>query len=239
MIPYSTQDITDDDVKAVIETLKSDLITQGPKNIEFENLMKERCNVKFAFSTNSASSALHLACLSLNLSKNDLVWTTPISFAATTNCAIHCGAKIDFVDIDLVTYNISVSSLEEKLIEAKKNDCLPKIVIIVHLAGQPSDLKEIYNLSIKYNFKIIEDASHAVGSKYKSSIIGDCKYSDITVFSFHPVKIMTTAEGGMILTKNEELAKKACLHSAHVHIMYMHIHTYIFTLAHLYLHRKS
>ena len=208
MIPYSTQDITEDDVKAVVETLKSDLITQGPKNIEFENLMKERCNVKFAFSTNSASSALHLACLSLDLSKDDLVWTTPISFAATTNCAIHCGAKIDFVDIDLVTYNISVSSLEEKLIEAEKNGCLPKIVIIVHLAGQPGDLKEIYDLSIKYNFKIIEDASHAVGAKYKNSIIGDCKYSDITVFSFHPVKIMTTAEGGMILTKNEELAKK-------------------------------
>ncbi len=206
MIPYSTQDITKEDIEEIIKTLNSDLLTQGPKNIEFENLIKEKCKAKFSFSTNSASSALHLACLALNLTTGDIVWTSPISFVASANCAINCGATVDFVDIDPLTYNLSTNALEEKLIEAKKNNKIPKIVIPVHLAGQPCDMERIYQLSIKYGFKIIEDASHALGSKYKNSNIGSCLYSDITIFSFHPVKIITTGEGGMVLTKDKDLA---------------------------------
>ena len=208
MIPYSTQDITKEDIEEIIKTLNSDLLTQGPKNIEFENLIKEKCKAKFSFSTNSASSALHLACLALNLTTGDIVWTSPISFVASANCAINCGATVDFVDIDPLTYNLSTNALEEKLIEAKKNNKIPKIVIPVHLAGQPCDMERIYQLSIKYGFKIIEDASHALGSKYKNSNIGSCLYSDITIFSFHPVKIITTGEGGAIMTNNYTLYDK-------------------------------
>ncbi len=214
-IPYGKQDITKDDLETVIKALKSDFITQGPTVGEFEKAVKEKCSAKYAFATNSATSALHIACLALNLGKGDILWTTPNTFVASANCAIYCGASVDFVDIDPDSFNMCPNLLEEKLIEAKKNNSLPKIVIPVHFAGNPCDLKEIYELSRKYGFKIIEDASHAIGSSYKGSKIGSSKYSDITIFSFHPVKIITTGEGGMALTNDKNLARNLELFRTH------------------------
>ena len=208
MIPYGRQDISEDDIQAVVEVLKSDFITQGPLVPVFENAVADYCQAKYAIATNSATSSLHIACLSLGVSKGDLVWTTPISFVATANCALYCEAKIDFVDINAKSYNMSVISLEEKLLKAEKSGQLPKVVIPVHLAGQSCEMDKIYSLSKKYGFKIIEDASHAIGGKYKNKPIGGCQYSDITIFSFHPVKIITTGEGGMCLTNTPELASK-------------------------------
>ncbi len=204
-IPYGRQHINQDDINSVIEVLKSDFLTQGHIVGKFEQAVCEYCNVKFGVATNSATSALHIACLALNVSVVDYVWTSPITFVASANCAVYCGAKIDFVDIDPKTYNISVSKLEQKLINAKKNNCLPKVVIPVHFSGQPCDMEAIYQLSKEYGFKIIEDASHAIGAKYKGVPVGSCTYSDITVFSFHPVKIITTGEGGMAVTNNIQL----------------------------------
>lgn len=215
MIPYGRQDINEDDIQSVISVLKSDFLTQGPMVPKFEKRVTDYCGVAHAFAMNSATSALHVACKALELSEGDWLWTTPISFVASSNCALYCGAKVDFVDIDPGTFNLSVDRLKKKLIQAKATNKLPKVVIPVHLCGQPCDMEEIFALSKEYGFKIIEDASHAIGAKYKNSQIGDCQYSHITVFSFHPVKIITTAEGGMACTNDPELARKIELLRSH------------------------
>ena len=208
MIPYARQYISNKDINFVKKILKSEYLTSGPTTIKFEKKVAEYCNIKFAVATNSATSALHIACLSLGLKKNDYAWTSPISFVASSNCALYCGAKIDFIDIDPSTFNICIQALKKKLIVAKKKNKLPKILIPVHLGGLSCDMLEIRNLAKKFKFKIIEDASHAIGGRYRDKPIGSCKYSDITVFSFHPVKIITSAEGGMALTNYKELTNK-------------------------------
>jgi len=215
MIPYGKQDISQDDIDAVVKVLQSDWLTQGPKVPDFEQALANYCLAKHAVAVNSATSALHIACLALNVGKGDSVWTTPISFVASANCALYCGAKIDFVDINIATGNISIESLAKKLTDARKQNKLPKVVIPVHLAGQSCDMQAIKALAIEYNFKIIEDASHAVGGNYQNSKVGSCQYADITVFSFHPVKIITSAEGGMALTNNTEIANKLSLYRSH------------------------
>lgn len=215
MIPYGRQDISEDDIQAVVNVLRSDYLTQGPVVPAFEKSVVDYCGAQFAVAVNSATSALHIACLALGVGTGDVVWTTPITFVASANCALYCGAQIDFVDIDASTYNMSVAHLAEKLAYAEKISKLPKVVILVHLCGQPCNMVEIHALSQQYGFKIIEDASHAIGGRYQGSPIGNCEYSDITVFSFHPVKIITTAEGGMALTNSAELAKKMTLFRSH------------------------
>jgi len=215
MIPYGHQDIKQSDIDAVLEVLRSEYLTQGPVVPLFEKQVAQHVGSKFALAVNSATSALHIACLALELGPNDWLWTSPITFVASANCGLYCGAKVDFVDIDPHTYNLCPLALEDKLINAQKVGLLPKVLVAVHLCGQPSDMESIYNLSIKYGFKIIEDASHAIGGKYKDEFIGNCRYSDITVFSFHPVKIITTAEGGMALTNSDTLAKKMGLLRSH------------------------
>ena len=215
MIPYGRQDITQADINSVIKVLQSDFLTQGPQVPKFEKVVSQYCNVKYALATNSATSALHLACLSLGLNNNDWLWTTSITFVASANCGLYCGAKVDFVDVNPATYNLCPEALKKKLIKAKELGKLPKIVIPVHLCGQSCDMKSIYKLSKEYGFKIIEDASHAIGGKYLNEPIGNCKYSDITVFSFHPVKIITTGEGGMALTNNNKLFKRMSLLRSH------------------------
>ncbi len=216
MIPYGRQDLNQDDIDAVIKVLESDYLTQGPKIPEFERSIIDYCDVEFAVAVNSSTSALHIACLALGVSKGDLVWTSPISFVASANCALYCDASIDFVDIDPVTYNLSIEKLEYKLIKARAdNQQLPKVLIPVHLSGQSCDMERIYTLSKEYGFSIIEDAAHAIGGYYKDKPVGSCKYSDITVFSFHPVKIITTAEGGVATTNNLELDKKMRLYRSH------------------------
>lgn len=214
-IPYGRQEITQDDIDAVVDVLRSDFITQGPKIPQFEQCVAERCSASHAVAVNSATSALHLACLALDLGPGNWLWTTPVSFVASANCGLYCGAQVDFVDIDPRTYNLSPQALEEKLIEAEKLGKLPKVVVPVHLSGQPCDMEAIHALSGKYGFSIIEDASHAIGGKYKGEPVGNCKYSDISIFSFHPVKIITTAEGGMALTNNAALAEKMALLRSH------------------------
>ncbi|WP_352309723.1 UDP-4-amino-4,6-dideoxy-N-acetyl-beta-L-altrosamine transaminase [Psychrobacter sp. W2-37-MNA-CIBAN-0211] len=214
-IPYGRQNITEEDIDAVVNVLKSDYLTQGPKVPEFENAIKEHCNVEYALAMNSATSALHVACLALDVGKDDIVWTTPITFVASANCALYCGATVDFVDIDPKTYNLSIQALREKLQAAKIESKLPKVVIPVHLCGQPCDMESIYALSKEYGFSIIEDASHAIGGNYKNEPIGSCQYSDITIFSFHPVKIITTAEGGVATTNGKYLAQKMDLLRSH------------------------
>jgi UDP-4-amino-4,6-dideoxy-N-acetyl-beta-L-altrosamine transaminase len=212
MIPYGKQEITQQDIDAVVDVLKSDFLTQGPQVPLFEASIKKAVNADYALAVNSATSALHIACLALGVGIGDVVWTTPITFVASANCALYCGADIDFVDINSDTYNLCTDKLEQKLIHAKANDLLlPKVVIPVHLCGQPCEMDKIHKLSKEYGFAIIEDASHAIGGKYKSNPIGNCEYSDITIFSFHPVKIVTTAEGG-VATK---LAQKMDLFRSH------------------------
>ena len=215
MIPYGKQDINQADIDAVVEVLKSDFLTQGPKVPLFEDRVKAHCGAEYALAVNSATSALHIACLALGLGKGDMLWTTPITFVASANCALYCGAKVDFVDIDPDTYNLSPSILREKLIVAKKLGILPKVVVAVHLTGQSCDMEAIHALSQEYGFKIIEDASHAIGGRYKGKPIGNGQFSDITIFSFHPVKIITTAEGGMAVTNNAEYAAKMALYRSH------------------------
>lgn len=215
MIPYGRQDITQADVEAVVAVLRSDFLTQGPMVPRFEQAVATYCGVPHALAVNSATSALHIACLALGLGHGDWLWTSPITFVATANCALYCGAQVDFVDIDSLTYNLCPQALERKLIQAEREGRLPKIVIPVHLSGQPSDLAAIHRLSQKYGFRVIEDASHAIGGKYRGEPIGHCRYSDITVFSFHPVKIITTAEGGMALTRDDELARRMALLRSH------------------------
>ena len=208
MIPYGRQDIDQSDIDAVIKTLKSDFLTQGPKVPEFEKAVASICQSKHAIATSNATAALHIACLALGVTKGDTVWTSPVTFVASANSALYCNANIDFIDIDLATGNISLTALAEKLELAKKNNTLPKVITVVHLAGQSCQMKEIRELIQPYKINIIEDASHAVGAKYKGKPVGNCEHSDITIFSFHPVKIITTAEGGMALTNCSILAKK-------------------------------
>ena len=208
MIPYGRQEITDTDIAEVKKVLRSDFLTQGPIVPKFEKAMTNYCGASYAIAANSATSALHIACLALDLGPQDLLWTSPNTFVASANCGRYCGADIDFVDIDPNTYNMSVDALSEKLIRAKKLGKLPKVVVPVHFAGQPCDMIKIHELSKHYGFKTIEDASHAVGASYNEFKVGSCAYSDITVFSFHPVKIITTAEGGMALTNDKSIADK-------------------------------
>ena len=215
MIPYGKQDINQADIDAVVDVLGSDFITQGPKVGSFEKIVAKYCESDFAVAVNSATSALHISCLALGLKKNDWLWTSPNSFVASANCGIYCGAKVDFVDIDPISYNMSIDALEKKLFDAQKNNLLPKIIIPVHFAGQSCDMKRIYSLSREYNFKIIEDASHSIGSKYLDRYVGSCDYSDITIFSFHPVKIITTGEGGVATTNDKNLAEKLNLFRSH------------------------
>ncbi len=216
MIPYGKQEITQQDIDAVIDVLKSDFLTQGPQVPQFEESIKNAVNADYALAVNSATSALHIACLALGVGKGDVVWTTPITFVASANCALYCGADVDFVDIDPETYNLSPNLLEQKLLHAKQNNLpFPKVVIPVHLCGQPCEMNKIHALSDEFGFAIIEDASHAIGGRYKNRPIGDCEYSDITVFSFHPVKIVTTAEGGVATTNNRALAEKMSLFRSH------------------------
>lgn len=206
MIPYGRQDISEADIQAVVDVLRSDFITQGPAIPAFEQAVATYCGTKHAVAVNSATSALHIACLALGVGPGDLVWTSPITFVASANCALYCGATVDFVDIDPRTYNLSVACLTKKLEQAERAGKLPKVVIPVHLGGQPCEMANIHALSLRYGFKIIEDASHAIGGKYRGEPIGNCHYSDITVFSFHPVKIITTGEGGMALTNDSKVA---------------------------------
>lgn len=215
MIPYGRQDINQADIDAVVEVLHSDFLTQGPVVPAFEKAVFSYCGAQQAVSVNSATSALHIACLALGVGKGDVVWTTPITFVASANCALYCGATVDFVDIDPRTNNLSVDRLAEKLAQAEEIGNLPKVVIPVHLCGQPCDMVGIYALSLRYGFRIIEDASHAIGGRYRGEPIGNCRYSDITVFSFHPVKIITTGEGGMAVTNDAQLSKRMQLLRSH------------------------
>jgi UDP-4-amino-4,6-dideoxy-N-acetyl-beta-L-altrosamine transaminase len=215
MIRYGQQDITQADIDAVIGVLKSVNLTQGPNIPAFEQSVGQQTGAKHAVAVNSATSALHIACMALDLGPGDWLWTTPNTFVASANCALYCGAQVDFVDTDPRTYNLCPQKLEAKLIAAEKVGKLPKIVVPVHLTGQPSDMAAIHALGRKYGFKIIEDASHAIGGKYKGEPIGNGRYSDITVFSFHPVKIITTAEGGMALTNSDQLAIRLGLLRSH------------------------
>jgi UDP-4-amino-4,6-dideoxy-N-acetyl-beta-L-altrosamine transaminase len=205
-IPYNKQFIDKSDIKSVLKVLKSNLITQGPNVEKFEKAISEKVNSRYAVASNSATSSLHLACMAIGLKKGDWLWTSPNSFVASSNCGLLCGAKIDFIDINLRTYNLDVDLLEKKLVKAKKSKKLPKVIVPVHFAGLPCEMKKIFELSKKYKFKIIEDASHALGAKYNSEDIGNCKYSDIAVFSFHPIKMITTIEGGVATTNNQKYA---------------------------------
>lgn len=205
MIFYGKQSIDENDIDAVVEVLKSDFLTQGPAIEKFEKCVAEYCGAKYAVAVTSATAALHISCLSAGLGKDDILWTSPITFTASANCGRYCGADVDFVDIDPSTYNMSIAELEKKLQAA---EIKPRVVVPVHLAGQSCEMDKIYKLSQKYGFKVIEDASHAIGADYKETKVGCCKYSDMTVFSFHPVKIVTTGEGGMVLTNDKDLYEK-------------------------------
>jgi len=208
MIRYGRQDISQSDIDAVVEVLRSDFLTQGPMVPRFEEAVANYCGAKHAVAVNSATSALHIACLALDLGPGDWLWTSPNTFVASANCALYCGAKVDFVDIDPRTYNMSVERLKEKLEFAEKQGRLPKIVMMVHFAGQPCDMPAVHALSEKYGFKVIEDASHAIGASYGNIKVGSCTHSHITVFSFHPVKIITTGEGGMAMTNDITLSNR-------------------------------
>ena len=215
MIPYGKQTISDEDVAVVVDTLRSDFLTQGPAVPNFESSVASYTGAKYAVATNSATSALHIACLAVGLSKGDLLWTVPNTFVASANCGLYCGADVDFVDIDVRTYNISIDKLEEKLQQARKIGKLPRVLISVHFAGQPAAQDRIWVLSQEYGFTVIEDASHAIGATYKQEKMGSCRWSAISVFSFHPVKNMTTGEGGLATTNNACLAKRMRLLRSH------------------------
>ena len=215
MIPYGFQDIRPEDIEAVINVLKSDWLTQGPWVPRFEQAVAEYCGADYAVAVNSGTSALHIACLALGLSPGDRLWTSPNTFVASANCGLYCGATVDFVDIDPRTYNMSVDALALKLKQTEKSGTLPKVVIPVHFAGQSCEMDVINSLAKRYGFHIIEDASHAIGGQYKGKPIGNGQYSDITVFSFHPVKIITTGEGGAAFTNNPDLADRMQLFRTH------------------------
>ncbi|AGB77594.1 UDP-4-keto-6-deoxy-N-acetylglucosamine 4-aminotransferase [Enterobacteriaceae bacterium strain FGI 57] len=214
-IPYGRQDISEEDINAVVGVLKSDFLTQGPCVPQFEQAIADYVKVKHAVAVNSATSALHIACLALGLQKGDWLWTSPNTFVASANCALYCDANVSFVDIDAQTYNMSVSALEAKLITAKAAGTLPKVVVPVAFAGQSCEMEAIHKLAKEYGFAIIEDASHAIGGNYDGAKIGNSRFADITILSFHPVKIITTAEGGMALTNSDELAEKMQLFRSH------------------------
>lgn len=207
-IPYGRQQIDEDDVQAVVEVLRSDWLTTGPVVERFERVVADHCGAAHAVAVNSATSALHIACLAAGLGPGDILWTSPNTFVASANCGLYCGATVDFVDIDPRTYNMSVDRLEEKLEQAAREGRLPKVVIPVHFAGQSCDMAAIARLAERYGFKVIEDASHAIGGRYKGEPVGNCRHSAMTVFSFHPVKIITTGEGGMVLTNSAELHER-------------------------------
>ncbi len=215
MIPYGRQDITQADIDAVVAVLRSDHLTQGPQVTLFEQAVANHVGAKHGLAVNSATSALHIACMALGLGPGDWLWTSPITFVASANCALYCGAQVDFVDIDPRTYNLCPQALERKLQLAQQQGKLPKVVVPVHLSGQSCDMAAIHALSLQYGFKIIEDASHAIGGRYQGDFIGSGRFSDVTVFSFHPVKIITTAEGGMAMTNSDELAYKMALLRSH------------------------
>lgn len=208
LIPYGRQDIDQEDINAVIDVLKSDWLTQGPAIGIFEKEISRYCGAKHAVAISSATAALHIACLAAGLGPGDWLWTSPNTFVASANCGLYCGAKVDFVDIDPKSYNIKIDSLKSKLREAEAAGKLPKVLIPVHFAGQSCEMATIAELAKQYKFVVIEDASHAIGGKYRDLPIGSCTYSDMTIFSFHPVKIITTGEGGMILTNNKDLKDK-------------------------------
>lgn len=215
MIPYGRQSISEADVEAVVAVLKSDFLTQGPAIPTFEEAVRSYCGAGHAVAAHSATAALHIACLALGVGRGDSVWTSPISFVASANCALYCGAEVDFVDIDARTFNMSVDSLAAKLAEAERAGRLPKVVIPVHMTGQSCDMVGIAALAERYGFKVIEDASHAVGASYRGLPVGDCRFSDIAVFSFHPVKIVTTAEGGIALTNDAGIAERMAMLRTH------------------------
>lgn len=215
MIYYGKQSINAADIQAVEEVLQSDFLTQGPAIERFERAVADYCGVKYAVAVTNATSALHIACLAADLGPGDILWTSPITFVASANCGRYCGATVDFVDIDEKTYNMSVDALEDKLRQAKKENQLPKIVVPVHLAGQSCDMKRIRELSAEYGFTVLEDASHGVGADYLKTKVGSCAFSDMTVFSFHPVKIITTGEGGMVLTNDKDLYERLILLRSH------------------------
>ncbi len=215
MIPYGRQDIRQADIDAVLEVLTSDFLTQGPVVPKFEGAVAEFVSADYAVAVNSATSALHIACAALELGPGDLLWTSPITFVASANCGIYCGADVDFVDIDPDTFNMCAERLAEKLHRAEGAGRLPKVVVPVHMCGQSCDMEAIGQLSEKYGFRVIEDASHAIGGSYRGARVGNCAHSDITVFSFHPVKIVTTAEGGMAMTNDSELADRMSLLRSH------------------------
>lgn len=215
MIRYGQQDITQADIDAVVEVLHSVNLTQGPAIERFEQSVMDHCGAKYAFAVSNATAALHIACLALGLAEGDWLWTTPNTFVASANCGLYCGAKVDFVDIDPKTYNLCPVALERKLIQAEQEGRLPKVVVPVHFSGQPCDMKSIHALATRFGFKIIEDASHAIGGRYSGQPIGSGEYSDITVFSFHPVKVITTGEGGMAVTNNKVLARRLGLLRSH------------------------
>ncbi len=214
-IPYGHQSVTENDIKAVVEVLRSDFLTQGPVVPRFEAAVAKRVNVKHAVAVNSATSALHIACMALELGPEDRLWTVPNTFVASANCGRYCGAEVDFVDIDPHTWNLSVPRLKEKLAQAKKENKLPKIVVPVHFAGQPTEQEAIWELAQDYGFRVLEDASHSIGASRSGEPVGSCRWSDITVFSFHPVKIITTGEGGMALTNDSELAERMSMLRTH------------------------
>jgi UDP-4-amino-4,6-dideoxy-N-acetyl-beta-L-altrosamine transaminase len=214
-IPYGKQNINQTDIDSVVKVLRSDWLTQGPSVELFETAAKLHHGADYCCAVNSATSALHIACLALNLGKNDWLWTSPNTFAASANCGLYCGARIDFVDIDPNTFNMCVQKLKVKLEAAEKTGTLPKVVVPVHFGGLSCDMETIHKLSIQYGFNIIEDASHAVGGSYSGHSVGSCAYSDITVLSFHPVKIITTGEGGMAITNDPQLAEKMALLRCH------------------------
>jgi UDP-4-amino-4,6-dideoxy-N-acetyl-beta-L-altrosamine transaminase len=215
MIPYGRQDIRAADIEAVAAVLRSDWLTQGPTVPEFESAVAARCGARHAVAVNSATSALHLACLALGVGPGDRVWTSAITFVASANCARYCGAEVDLVDIDSRTYNMSVAALQAKLEAAARAGTLPRVVVPVHLCGQSCDMAAIHALARRYGFRVLEDASHAIGGRYRGAPVGDCRYSDISVFSFHPVKIITTAEGGMATTNDALLARRMRLLRTH------------------------
>ncbi len=215
MIPYGRQDITQADIDAVVGVLQSDFLTQGPFVPRFEQCVAQHVGAQHALAVNSATSALHIACLALGLGPGDWLWTSPVTFVASANCGLYCGAQVDFVDIDPRTYNLCPQALAQKLEQAERDGKLPKVLVAVHLCGQPCDMQAIHALSQRYGFSVIEDASHAIGGKYRGEFIGNGRYSDITVFSFHPVKIITTAEGGMALTNDAGLAQSMALLRSH------------------------
>jgi UDP-4-amino-4,6-dideoxy-N-acetyl-beta-L-altrosamine transaminase len=214
-IPYGRQQINQTDINSVIDVLNSDWLTQGPAIERFERAVADYCGVRYAVAVNSATAALHIACLAAGLGPDDALWTTPNTFVASANCGLYCGARVDFVDIDPKTYNISIEALQTKLEIAEQENKLPKILVPVHFSGQSCDMRRILELAQQYGFSIIEDGSHAIGGRYQEKKVGSCAFSNMTVFSFHPVKIVTTGEGGMVLTNSQELYDKLILFRSH------------------------